>query len=102
MAAQIDGKGHCSYVYIGAGQTSSASANAVILYERREDCPIEGHVYCLYGDGHGESDDASDILDYVVQPAMKELQLARQPSTRPAKKRKAATTTHPSTAPTAR
>src|SRR5262249_23829982 len=49
MADWIDS--HSDYVYIGAGKTSNAGADEIIIYEKAEDHNRAG-LNMLYGDGH--------------------------------------------------
>jgi len=48
--AEFAKKGHCSYVYLGAGMTSSVPANFVLAYEKPENHRGE-FMNVLYGDG---------------------------------------------------
>lgn len=74
-AAQMTAGGHCSYGYLGAGRTDNDTSPAdVMAYEADGTNPIGG-VFCLFGDGHGESLSTADaiqaIIATVTKPAVK-------------------------------
>ena len=77
-AREMDAGGHCSYGYLGAGRTrKNLIDDMVLMYEADGKNPC-GFVFCLYGDGHGDADSASDAIAAIVRT------LKATPSTQPA------------------
>jgi prepilin-type processing-associated H-X9-DG protein len=79
VAGKLSDKPHCSYIYVGAGQTISAPSHTVLAYEPASNHSGDG-ANVLFGDGHVEFLGA------------KQLPAALAPTTTPA--------TAPTTAPT--
>jgi len=72
QAANLSTGGHRSYIYLGAGKNSSASANVVLVYEL-----LRNHgqgMNVLFGDGHAEF-----ISFPIAKQVQAELQAGKNP-----------------------
>jgi len=67
IAADLATPGRCSYVYMGAGMTSSSiTVNHILAYERLDYHEGDG-AHFLFGDGHVEWRNATDAKKWIKQ-----------------------------------
>ncbi|MCY2954737.1 MAG: hypothetical protein NTU53_22630 [Planctomycetota bacterium] len=73
MLAELGKKGHCSYVYLGAGMTTSVPPDTVVAYEIL-DHHEKARINVLFGDGHVEW-----VVKAEAERIIKDLQAGRNP-----------------------
>ncbi len=79
-ADQMDAGGHCSYAYLAAGRTEQdVTPYSVLMYEDDGVNPT-GEVYCLFGDGHGETLTVSEAIKAIIRTVRES---DRSPTTQP-------------------